>query len=196
MKIISVFGTRPEAIKMAPIVTKLAAQSGKIISKVVVTGQHREMLDQVLELFNIMPDYDLDVMKDNQTPIQVAAKIMSQIEPIFHKEKPDWVLVQGDTTTVATLSLTAFYSRIKVGHVEAGLRTFDKWQPFPEEINRRVASVTADLHFAPTNQARQNLLNEGVPTKDIVVTGNSVIDALQWVVKQPLNNELHYHYFL
>jgi len=190
MKIISVFGTRPEAIKMAPIVRNLAERSGSVTSKVIVTGQHREMLDQVLELFGIVPDYDLDVMKDNQTPIQVAASIMSQLEPIFQQEKPDWVLVQGDTTTVATVSLTAFYSRIKVGHVEAGLRTFDKWQPFPEEINRRVASVTADLHFAPTHQAKQNLLNEGVAAKDIVVTGNPVIDALKWVAQQPLKNSL------
>jgi len=190
MKIISVFGTRPEAIKMAPIVRKLAEQPGRIISKVIVTGQHREMLDQVLELFGIVPDYDLDVMKDNQTPIQVAASIMSQLEPIFQQEKPDWVLVQGDTTTVAAVSLTAFYSRIKVGHVEAGLRTFNKWQPFPEEINRRVAGVTADLHFAPTSQAQQNLLNEGVPAEDIIVTGNPVIDALQWVAQQPSKNSL------
>ena len=185
IKVMSVFGTRPEAIKMAPIVKEFEKHRDRIISQVVVTAQHRQMLDQVLELFSIVPDIDLDVMKDNQTPLQVAAHILSRMETIFQKENPDWVLVQGDTTTVAAVSIAAYYSRINVGHVEAGLRTHDKWQPFPEEINRRIAGVTADFHFAPTRQARQNLLNEGVSHKNIFVTGNPVIDALHWVAQQP-----------
>lgn len=134
-----------------------------------------------------MPDYDLKVMEDNQTPTQVASTVLARLEPILQRERPDWVLVQGDTTTVAAASLAAFYAGVKVGHVEAGLRTHDKWRPFPEEINRRVAGVIADLHFAPTQRARQNLLREGVPDEHIVVTGNPVIDALHWVATQPLH---------
>jgi len=147
------------------------------------------MLDQVLRLFEITPDYDLNIMEDNQSPTQVAAAVLARLEPILKKEQPDWVLVQGDTTTVAAASLAAFYAGIKVGHVEAGLRTHDKWRPFPEEINRRVAGVIADLHFAPTERARQNLLREGVPAERIIVTGNPVIDALYWVVSQPPSPE-------
>jgi UDP-N-acetylglucosamine 2-epimerase (non-hydrolysing) len=149
-----------------------------------VTAQHREMLDQVLRLFEIVPDYDLNVMEENQTPTQVASSVLSRLEPILLDERPDWVLVQGDTTTVAAASLAAFYSRAKLGHVEAGLRTGDKWQPFPEEINRRVAGSIADLHFAPTQGSRQNLLREGISDDRILVTGNTVIDALQWVASQ------------
>lgn len=185
MKVLSVFGTRPEAIKMAPVVRELEKHPDRIESLVCVTAQHREMLDQVLALFAIEPDYDLGVMEDNQTPTQVASAVLGRLEPILQQEKPDWVLVQGDTTTVATASLAAFYAQAKVGHVEAGLRTHDKWRPFPEEINRRVAGAIADLHFAPTEQARQNLLHEGIPDEWILVTGNPVIDALQWVAKQP-----------
>src|SRR5215210_176404 len=149
MKVLSVFGTRPEAIKLAPIIQELQrrAPTQDVQSRVCVTAQHRQMLDQVLQLFDIVPDTDLDVMRGNQTPTQVAAAVLSGLEPILNAERPDWVLVQGDTTTVAAASLAAFYARVKVGHVEAGLRTWDKWQPFPEEINRRVASVVADLHF-------------------------------------------------
>lgn len=145
------------------------------------------MLDQVLLLFGIMPDYDLNVMQDNQSPTQVASAILKQLEPILQAEQPDWVLVQGDTTTVAAASLAAFYSHIKVGHVEAGLRSNRKWQPFPEEINRRVAGAIADMHFAPTQKARLNLLREGVSDDSILVTGNPVIDALHWVARQPLH---------
>jgi UDP-N-acetylglucosamine 2-epimerase (non-hydrolysing) len=187
IKVLSIFGTRPEAIKMAPVIRELEKYTDKIISRVFVTAQHRQMLDQVLEIFNIVPDGDLDVMKKNQTPIQVAARVMNNLEKILQKENPDWVLVQGDTTTVAAAALTAFYSKIKVGHVEAGLRTFDKMQPFPEEINRRVAGVIADKHFAPTNTAKQNLLNEGISDNNILVSGNTVIDALNWVASQPFN---------
>lgn len=178
LKVLSVFGTRPEAIKLAPVILELRKHPDGVVSKVCVTAQHREMLDQVLRLFDIVPDCDLNIMEDNQSPTQVAAGVLARLEPILEQEKPDWVLVQGDTTTVTAASLAAFYARVKVGHVEAGLRTHDKWRPFPEEINRRVAGVIADLHFAPTERARQNLLCEGVPDECISVTGNPVIDAL------------------
>ncbi len=183
-----VFGTRPEAIKLAPVIRELRRKSCDpgvdLTVRVCVTAQHREMLDQVLRLFDIIPDYDLNVMEENQTPTQVASTVLSRLEPILLTERPDWVLVQGDTTTVAAASLAAFYSRAKLGHVEAGLRTGDKWQPFPEEINRRIAGSIADLHFAPTQGSRQNLLREGISDERILVTGNTVIDALQWVASQ------------
>jgi UDP-N-acetylglucosamine 2-epimerase (non-hydrolysing) len=143
------------------------------------------MLDQVLEIFGIVPDFDLDVMQDNQTPTQVAAAVLTRLEPILDAARPDWVLVQGDTTTVAVAALAAFYARARVGHVEAGLRTGDRWQPFPEEINRRVAGVIADRHFAPTTRSRDNLLREDVPAARILVTGNPGIDALHWITAQP-----------
>ena len=188
LKILSVFGTRPEAIKMAPVIRELAKYPDRIANKVCVTAQQRQMLDQVLELFNLHPDYDLDIMQESQTPSQVAASVLTRLEPVLQRENPDWVLVQGDTTTAMAASVSAYYARVKVGHVEAGLRTHDKWQPFPEEINRRIASVVADLHFAPTERARQNLLREGVPSEKILVTGNPVIDALQWVAEQPFEH--------
>ncbi len=185
IKVLSVFGTRPEAIKMAPVVKELERHSDRIISRVCVTAQHRQMLDQVLNLFGIVPDYDLNVMQESQSPTQVASTVLAKLEPILKSERPDWVLVQGDTTTVMAASLAAFYAGAKVGHVEAGLRTFDKYQPFPEEVNRRVASVVADLHFAPTQRSRENLLREGVADETIRVTGNPVIDALHMVVDLP-----------
>ena len=187
MKILSIFGTRPEAIKMAPVIRELAKYPNRIASKVCVTAQHREMLDQVLDLFDITPDYDLDLMQKGQSPTQVASLVLAQLEPILQKEQPDWVLVQGDTTTVMAAAVAAFYARVKVGHIEAGLRTHDKWQPFPEEINRMIAGVTADLHFAPTESSKSNLLQEGVPEENILVTGNTVIDALHWVADQPFD---------
>ena len=183
MKILSVFGTRPEAVKMAPVVRLLKETPG-IEAHVCVTAQHRQMLDQVLELFQIEPDYDLDLMRDNQSIAQISASIFTHLDPILADFKPDWVLAVGDTTTVVTTSLLAFYRRIKFGHVEAGLRTHNKWHPFPEEINRRLATVTADLHFAPTEWSQGNLLREGVDEKNIIVTGNPVIDALNFVTKQ------------
>jgi len=183
MKILSVFGTRPEAVKMAPIV-KLLAQTAGVESRVCVTAQHRQMLDQVLNLFEIKPDYDLDLMRDDQSLAQLSANIFTYLDPVLADFKPDWVLAVGDTTTVLTTSLLAFYRRIKFGHVEAGLRTHNKWHPFPEEINRRLATVTADLHFAPTEWSQGNLLREGVDKSAIVVTGNSVIDALKFVSQQ------------
>ncbi len=183
MKILSVFGTRPEAVKMAPIV-RLLKQTPGIEARVCVTAQHRQMLDQVLELFQIKPDHDLDLMRENQSLAEISASIFTHLDPILEDFKPDWVLAVGDTTTVVTTSLLAFYRRIKFGHVEAGLRTHNKWHPFPEEINRRLATVTADLHFAPTDWAKGNLVREGVDEKTILVTGNPVIDALNFVTKQ------------
>jgi len=189
LKVLSVFGTRPEAVKMAPVIQQLALTAG-IESRVCVTAQHRQMLDQVLELFAIRPDYDLDLMRDNQSLAELSAAIFTHLDPILADFNPDWVLAQGDTTTVAVTSLMAYYRRIRFGHVEAGLRTRDKWQPFPEEINRRVAGVVADLHFAPTEWARQNLLKENVDDSIIKVTGNPVIDALNVVAKQPEPEEV------
>ncbi len=189
LRVLSVFGTRPEAVKMAPVVQRLA-QTSNIDACVCVTAQHRQMLDQVLNLFDIQPDYDLDLMRDDQSLAELSAAIFTHLDPVFSDFAPDWVLVQGDTTTVTITSLLAYYRRIKVGHVEAGLRTHDKWQPFPEEINRRVAGVVADLHFAPTGQARENLLREGIPDQAIAVTGNPVIDALQFVAQQPAPQEI------
>ena len=189
MRILSVFGTRPEAVKMAPVVKQLKS-SKEIESRVCVTAQHREMLDQILTLFDINPDYDLDLMRESQTLAELSASIFTHLDPVLMDFNPDWVLVQGDTTTVAITSLLAYYRRIRVGHVEAGLRTHDKWAPFPEEVNRRVAGVIADLHFAPTEQARHNLLYEGIPDELIAVTGNPVIDALQFVAQQPEPKEV------
>ncbi len=169
---------------MAPVV-QLLAQTADIESQVCVTAQHRQMLDQVLEVFGIRPDYDLNLMKPNQSLAQLTAAIFTHLEPVLMQAKPDWILVQGDTTTVMAASILAFYLRIRVGHVEAGLRTGDRWQPFPEEINRRLAGVVADLHFAPTEQSRQNLLREGVDPRIIAVTGNPAIDALNQISKLP-----------
>lgn len=184
MRILSVFGTRPEAVKMAPVVQALAHSQG-LQARVCVTAQHRQMLDQVLNLFDIVPEYDLDLMSEDQSLAELSARIFRDLDPVLAEFQPDWVLVQGDTTTVAITALLSYYRRIRVGHVEAGLRTHDKWQPFPEEINRRVAGVVADLHFAPTEWARRNLLSEGIPEAAIAVTGNPVIDALYFVAKQP-----------
>ena len=184
LRVLSIFGTRPEAVKMAPVVKTLAATPG-IESLVCVTAQHREMLDQVLELFDIQPDVDLNLMQPGQTLAGLTASIFTHLDPVLRDLKPDWVLVQGDTTTVMSAALLSYYHRIRIGHVEAGLRTGDKWQPFPEEINRRVAGVVADLHFAPTEHSRQNLLAEGVPDANILVTGNPVIDALNEIVQRP-----------
>lgn len=181
IRVLSVFGTRPEAIKMAPVVKALERRAG-IVSRVCVTAQHREMLDQVLGIFAIEPHHDLNIMQERQALSGVTASALLGVERVIIEEKPDWVLVQGDTTTVLAASLAAYYQRVKVGHVEAGLRTGNKFHPFPEEINRRLSDVIADLHCAPTATARQHLLAEGVNDSSIVVTGNTVIDALLDVV--------------
>lgn len=190
LRVLSIFGTRPEAVKMAPVVKALQRTPG-IESKICVTAQHRQMLDQVLNLFEIHPDVDLNIMRPNQSLSQLTANIMNDLDPILREIKPDWVLVQGDTTTVMAASLLAFYHQIHVGHVEAGLRTNDRWQPFPEEINRRIAGVIAELHFAPTEHSRRNLLQENIPAEAIVVTGNPAVDALQEIVRREIPPSTH-----
>jgi UDP-N-acetylglucosamine 2-epimerase (non-hydrolysing) len=183
-RILIVFGTRPEAVKLAPVIQALQKRV-TVETIVCVTAQHREMLDQVLTLFKITPQIDLNLMKPDQSLASLTAEIFKRLDPVLEQIKPDWILVQGDTTTVMASALSAYYHRIHIGHVEAGLRTHDKWQPFPEEINRRVAGVVSDLHFAPTESARQNLLTEGIEDWRISVTGNPVIDALQQIIKLP-----------
>lgn len=190
IKVLSIFGTRPEAVKMAPVVQELENKPG-IESIVCVTAQHREMLDQVLNLFHITPQIDLNLMRPNQTLAELTANIFMSLDPVLEQVNPDWILVQGDTTTVMAAALNAFYRRIHIGHVEAGLRTHDKWAPFPEEINRKIAGVVADLHFAPTTFSKKNLLNEGIAERIIKVTGNTVIDALRQIIKEPMPAEIH-----
>jgi len=185
LKVLCIFGTRPEAIKMAPVVRELRKYSGRIESRVCVTAQHRQMLDQVLQLFDIAPDFDLDIMKDNQPLSQITTSVLIRLEPFLLREKPDWVLVQGDTTTTMATALLAFYHRIRIGHVEAGLRTWDRHHPFPEEVNRRITDALSDLHFAPTQAAKQNLVQEGINEESVFVTGNTVIDALLEVLQKP-----------
>ncbi len=189
LRVLTVFGTRPEAVKLAPVVKELERTAG-VESRVCVTAQHRQMLDQVLGAFDIHPDVDLDLMQPNQGLGRLTAEILTHLEPVLQDLRPDWLLVQGDTTTVLAAALLGFYNRIRVGHVEAGLRTNDRWQPFPEEINRRVAGVIADLHFAPTEHSRQNLLKENIPAGQIVVTGNPAIDALRHITRLPCPPEV------
>lgn len=188
MKVLSVFGTRPEAIKMAPLIKKLKETDG-IESVLCVTAQHREMLDQVLELFDLVPDYDLNIMKPNQTISMITTNVLLGLDEIFEKEKPDIVLVHGDTTTTFAAALAAFYHQASVGHVEGGLRTYDKYSPFPEEINRVLTGHIADIHFAPTERNRENLLREGIGAENIFITGNTVIDALLEVAGKPYEFE-------
>ncbi|WP_133627386.1 non-hydrolyzing UDP-N-acetylglucosamine 2-epimerase [Fonticella tunisiensis] len=181
IKVMTIFGTRPEAVKMAPLVKELESRK-EIESIVCVTAQHRQMLDQVLNLFDITPDYDLDIMKERQSLSGITTRVLEGLERIFEKSKPDIVLVHGDTTTTFAGSLAAFYNKIKVGHVEAGLRTFNKYFPFPEEMNRKLTGAMADMHFAPTATSKENLLREGIREEDIFVTGNTVIDAMATTV--------------
>jgi UDP-N-acetylglucosamine 2-epimerase (non-hydrolysing) len=176
-KILFVFGTRPEAIKMAPLILNFKKESSFEV-KVCVTAQHREMLDQVLDFFEIIPEYDLDIMKKNQSLHSLTAAVITELKEVFDDFKPDYVLVHGDTTTTLAASLAGFYSGVKICHIEAGLRTFNKYSPFPEEINRKITGVLANYHFAPTAIAERNLLNEGIAGSDIIITGNTVIDAL------------------
>src|SRR4030042_5310354 len=177
-KVMVVFGTRPEAIKLIPVILKLKEFSKKIVTNVVVTAQHREMLDQPLKLFNVVPDRDLDIMKDRQSLFDITSKVIKGIEQVLFDEKPDLMLVQGDTTTTFVSALGSYYLKIPVGHVEAGLRTYNKFNPFPEEMNRSLVGRIADYHFAPTQRAKTALLKEGVDEDKIWVTGNTVIDAL------------------
>ena len=183
LRVMSVFGTRPEAVKMAPLVKELEKHS-EIESMVCVTAQHREMLDQVLELFEIKPDYDLDIMKERQTLTGITTRVLEGMEKVLDEAKPDIVLVHGDTSTSFVAALAAFYKQIKVGHVEAGLRTFNKYEPFPEEMNRKLTGSLADLHFSPTPLAKENLLAERVDEEHIYVTGNTVIDAIKHTVEE------------
>lgn len=183
IKVMSVFGTRPEAVKMAPLVKELE-KNVDIDNVVCVTAQHREMLDQVLELFDIKPDYDLDIMKQRQTLTGVTTKVLEGLDEVLEEAKPDIVLVHGDTTTSFAAALAAFYKQIKVGHVEAGLRTYNKYEPFPEEMNRKLTGSLTDLHFSPTALAKENLLREAVDENGIFVTGNTVIDALATTVEE------------
>lgn len=183
IKVMTIFGTRPEAIKMAPLVKELERHSDKIDSIVCVTAQHRQMLDQVLEIFSISPDYDLNIMKERQTLVGIATRALEGLDQVMKEAQPDLVLVHGDTSTTFAGSLAAFYNQIAVGHVEAGLRTYDKYFPYPEEINRRITGVIADMHFAPTERNRQNLLQEHTDPSTIYVTGNTVIDALKTTVR-------------
>lgn len=197
IRVMSVFGTRPEAVKMAPLVKELECHE-EIESIVCVTAQHREMLDQVLELFDIKPDYDLDIMKERQTLTGITNRVLEGLDKVLDEAKPDVVLVHGDTTTSFVAALAAFYKQIKVGHVEAGLRTFNKYEPFPEEMNRKLTGSLADLHFSPTPLAKENLIAERVDESSIFITGNTVIDALKTTVEAEYNftvkelNEIDY----
>lgn len=183
IKVLTVFGTRPEAIKMAPLAIELCKCS-YVDSKVCVTAQHREMLDQVLSMFNIKPDYDLDIMKERQTLAGITSRVLEGLDKVIKEEKPDVILVHGDTSTTFSAALAAFYNQVKIGHVEAGLRTYDKYSPYPEEANRCLTGVLADFHFSPTEANKKNLLKENVSEEKIYITGNTVIDALKSTVKE------------
>jgi len=184
LKVMCIFGTRPEVIKMAPVVQELRYQPDRFCVTTCATAQHRAMLDQALAIWDIRPDVDLDIMQEGQTPSQVAARVLTRLEPVLIEHQPDWILVQGDTTTVMASAIAAHHLRIKIGHVEAGLRTNDKWNPFPEEMNRVVTDHMSDLCFAPTQRARTALLREGIPDGNIRITGNTVVDALLDVARR------------
>ena len=190
IKVMVVFGTRPEAIKMAPLVLELQKQSETIETITVVTAQHRQMLDQVLETFHIQPDYDLDIMGKNQSLLDITAKILEKFDPVVKEVHPDMILVHGDTTTTFAASLVAFYNQVRIGHVEAGLRTFDKYSPFPEEMNRQMTDNLADLYFAPTSESKANLLMEHHPESAIFITGNTAIDALRLTVQEDYHHQV------
>ena len=190
LKVMVVFGTRPEAIKMAPLVLELQKHSDSIETITVVTAQHRQMLDQVLETFSIEPHYDLDIMRKNQSLLDITGKILEKFDPVVKQELPDIILVHGDTTTTFAASLVAFYNQVRIGHVEAGLRTFDKYSPFPEEMNRQMTDSLADLYFAPTSESKENLLKENHPESAIVITGNTAIDALKLTVQSDYYHEV------
>ena len=190
IKVMVVFGTRPEAIKMAPLVLELQKQSETIETITVVTAQHRQMLDQVLETFRIQPDYDLDIMGKNQSLLDITARILEKFDPVVKEVQPDMILVHGDTTTTFAASLVAFYNQVRIGHVEAGLRTFDKYSPFPEEMNRQMTDNLADLYFAPTSESKANLLMEHHPESSIFITGNTAIDALRLTVQEDYHHQV------
>ncbi|MEO0093548.1 MAG: UDP-N-acetylglucosamine 2-epimerase (non-hydrolyzing) [candidate division WOR-3 bacterium] len=182
-KILFLFGTRPEAIKLAPVIKELEKYPKRFCMRICVTAQHRQMLDQVLKTFKIKPNFDLNIMQPNQTLFDINIRVLRRLEQILESEKPDLIFVQGDTTTAFVSALAGYYKKIKIAHIEAGLRTYDKYAPFPEEMNRRLLSVLTDYHFAPTRSAKNNLIREGVDPKNILVTGNTVIDALLLALK-------------
>ncbi|WP_125760400.1 non-hydrolyzing UDP-N-acetylglucosamine 2-epimerase [Companilactobacillus hulinensis] len=190
IKVMTVFGTRPEAIKMAPLVLKLKQNSDRFETVTVVTAQHREMLDSVLEIFKITPDYDLNIMKERQTLSGITGLVLKELDSIIEKEKPDIVLVHGDTTTTFSAALSAFYHQTSIGHVEAGLRTWNKYSPWPEEMNRQMTDDLADLYFAPTSESKANLLKENHKEDNIFVTGNTAIDALRSTVHQDYHHDI------
>lgn len=191
LKIMCVAGTRPEAIKMAPVVRELEKHPDLFTPVLCVTGQHRQMLDQVLDIFDLSPDHDLNIMQPEQTLASLTGRLVVALDAVIGTEKPDWILVQGDTTSAMVAGLVAFYHQVKIGHIEAGLRTQNKYQPYPEEINRRITDVLADLYFAPTERARANLLREGVNPKRITITGNTVIDALLMMAERVKDHPPH-----
>ncbi|KDA45798.1 UDP-N-acetylglucosamine 2-epimerase [Ligilactobacillus animalis] len=190
LKVMPIFGTRPEAIKMAPLILELKKRAAEFETVVTVTAQHREMLDQVLEIFEITPDYDLDVMQPDQTITTITTNVMNRLEQVIQAEKPDIILVHGDTTTTFAASLAAFYNKTAIGHVEAGLRTWNKYSPYPEEMNRQLTDVLSDLYFAPTLQSKENLLQENHPVEQVYVTGNTAIDALKQTVAQDYQHDI------
>lgn len=190
IKILIVFGTRPEAIKMAPVIKELKKHSDKFVCRICVTGQHRQLLDPILTLFEIKPDYDLNIMQINQTLEYITTVTLIKLNEILENEKPDYLLVQGDTTTAFAASLAAFYNKIKIAHIEAGLRTWNKFNPYPEEINRKLIDALSDLYFAHTERAKQNLILEGVSEEKIIITGNTVIDALLEIADIPFDWEM------
>lgn len=189
IKVMTIFGTRPEAIKMAPLVKELQKRKENIKCIVCVTAQHREMLDQVLNTFDIKPDYDLNIMKSGQTLVDITTRVILDLDKILKLVKPDIVLVHGDTTTTFAGALSAYYNQIRIGHVEAGLRTYNKYSPYPEEMNRQMTSCLADLHFAPTELSKNNLIKEGI-TKNVYVTGNTAIDAMKYTISEDYKNEV------
>lgn len=190
IKVMPIFGTRPEAIKMAPLVLALKERSDEFETVVTVTAQHREMLDQVLEIFKITPDHDLNVMQPDQTLATITTSVLTKLDKVIKEERPDIILVHGDTSTTFAASLAAFYNQVAIGHVEAGLRTWNKYSPYPEEMNRQLTDVMADLYFAPTKESKQNLLHEAHDAKNIYVTGNTAIDALKQTVDNNYDHEI------
>ncbi|OTN79557.1 non-hydrolyzing UDP-N-acetylglucosamine 2-epimerase [Enterococcus faecium] len=189
IKIMTIFGTRPEAIKMAPLI-KAIENDERFESIVTVTAQHRQMLDQVMDIFDLKADYDLNIMKDGQTLTDITSRVIKELDSVLVEAKPDIILVHGDTTTTFAASIAGFYHQIKIGHVEAGLRTWNKYSPFPEEMNRQLTDTLADIYFAPTVMSKSNLLKEGRPEESIFITGNTVIDAMEYTIKQNYSNEL------
>ncbi|MCT3030040.1 non-hydrolyzing UDP-N-acetylglucosamine 2-epimerase [Pediococcus parvulus] len=190
LKVMTVFGTRPEAIKMAPVVNALKKRSDEFDTVTVVSAQHRQMLDQVLDIFNIVPDYDLDIMKQRQTLSGITARVITKLDDVINETKPDVILVHGDTTTTFAASISAFYHQVTIGHVEAGLRTWQKYSPYPEEMNRQLTDVLSDIYFAPTAQSKANLLKDNHSAENVFITGNTAIDALKQTVNKDYNHDI------